>query len=118
MNKTSSINFVNNLKKIMDVYEVSQNEIAKRSGVAQKTINNIFNEIQSPNIVTVEKVAEAFGLETWHLIMPITIEELKQPLKLEKIVSSYRQASPDGKNYIEMVAEREAVYGRVGKAGD
>jgi transcriptional regulator with XRE-family HTH domain len=42
---------------------MSQRELAKRSGVSQKTLSNIETGFRLPDPVTVGKIAQALGLE-------------------------------------------------------
>ena len=95
----------------MRIFKLTQTQLAKKTGVAQKTINNIINLHQRPNIETIDKVAKGFGMEGWHLIMPATDDELQDPVNIEKVIESYRLSSVEGKKHIYMVAEREAYYG-------
>ena len=104
--------FVNNLRHLMRIKEMSQAELARQSGVSQKTISNILNpEVeQSPSIETAEKLAKPFGLEGWHLIMPNLPEDLLTSPSLEKLLNSYISSSVAGREMIDRVAQREAEY--------
>lgn len=50
----------------------SQNALAKRSHVAQKTISNYLTKsyVGYPSLEKVELLAHCFGLEAWNLIHP------------------------------------------------
>lgn len=50
----------------------SQNALSKRAKVAQTTVGNYLNAtyVGYPNLEKVERLAECFGLEAWHLLHP------------------------------------------------
>lgn len=99
-----------NLQYLMDTDKLSEMALAKRSGVAQKTINNILNQESAPNLDTVDKLSSSFGLNLWHLVMPDLPEELIKSRGIEKLYDSYTHASKEGRDLIERMAEREASY--------
>lgn len=71
-----------NLKQLMEDYfpPLSQNELAKKSGVPQTSIGLMLNpdkrlptksgRIPSPTLAQIEKVAAFFQKETWQLLHP------------------------------------------------
>lgn len=105
-----------NLRHLMRQNGLSEKALEKRSGVAQKTINNILNRVSSPTLDTVEKLAQSFGLTGWHLIMPSLPDDLVSSQSIEKLYKSYLNSSAEGRDHISRVAEREAHYGG-GKSG-
>lgn len=48
----------------------SQSAIARAAKVDQKTVGRILLMQHEPRIDVVEKLARAFGLETWHMFVP------------------------------------------------
>lgn len=99
-----------NLRYLMDLEHLSETKLAKRSGVAQRTINDILNQKSSATLDTVQALAAAFGLNLWHLIMPNLPDDLKKSPSISRLYASYVRASPEGRKFIEMAAEREASY--------
>lgn len=106
-----------NLRFLMDNYpggKLSEQRLAKMAGVAQKTINNILNpdrqEVGAPNLDTVDKLAAVFDLTLWHLIIPDLPEELIKNKSLENLYKSYANASKEGRELIEKIADREAQH--------
>lgn len=89
---------------------MSEMDLSKKSGVAQKTINNILRKKTAANIDTVDALAAVFGLNLWHLIMPDLPEELIKSKSIEKLYSSYVNSSNEGRDLIERIAEREAAH--------
>ena len=112
-NKTSTAEcFANNLRLLMRLSAVNQTELAKMSGVSQKTISNILKGTQTPTIETADLLAAAFGLEGWHLIMPNLPSDLVSSPTIEALFSSFLGASAGGREMIIKVAEREAEYNK------
>jgi transcriptional regulator with XRE-family HTH domain len=109
-NKPTRESLARNIRYLMKRAEWSESELARRSGVSQKSINNILNLVHSPKLETVDAIAEAFGLTGWHLIMPNLPDDLLTSRTLEGLVRSYVKASDDGRELINRVAEREAAY--------
>lgn len=64
-----------NLKRLMGGSTTlnTQTKVAERAGVKQRTVGYLLDpettDMKSPNLETVEKVARAFGLETWHMLI-------------------------------------------------
>jgi transcriptional regulator with XRE-family HTH domain len=48
----------------------SQAKVATKAKVDQKTVNRIANMLNEPSLDKVEKIAKAFGLEAWQLLVP------------------------------------------------
>lgn len=103
--------FVKNLRYLISENNVTQTELAKLSGVAQKTISNILSvdKGQIPSVETAEKLAQAFGLSGWHLLMPNLTTELIASPAIEDLVKNYVRATTDGRRVIETIAQREAT---------
>lgn len=87
-----------NLAKLMRVSIDlrTQTALAKRSGVAQTTISNYLNPDSYEGAPTLDKIAalaQAFGLEAWHLIHPtmgdreMSAKELDLYRRLKRVLS-------------------------------
>lgn len=52
----------------------TQDKIAKKAGVSQKTVSNLKNtdnlDMEGPTLASVEKVAHALDMEAWELLKP------------------------------------------------
>lgn len=59
-----------NLLILKDQHGWSEAAISKKSGVAQKTINNILNSRHNPTLLAVERLAAAFRVTPWRLLDP------------------------------------------------
>lgn len=103
--------FVKNLRYLIVAKNMTQTELAKLSGVAQKTISNILSveKGQIPSVETADKLASAFGLAGWHLLMPNLTTELITSMAIEDLISNYVRATDDGRKVIDTIAQREAT---------
>lgn len=99
-----------NLAFLLKEREWSYRVLADKAGLSHKTVGNIKNKTNAASIETVQKVAEQFGLEGWHLIMPTLISDITNSTSIRKLYESYTKASEDGRRHIERIAEREADY--------
>ena len=89
----------------------TQSVLAKKADISQRSVSNLLHpETHSPKLETVEAVAEAFGLNLWHMIMPSLIEDLAAGTSFSRIYDDYMRSSEEGKKHIERVAQREAEY--------
>lgn len=110
-NKTRET-LANNVNYLMEINKDSGESVAKRCGVSPKTVNNVRNTQHSVTLDVIDKIASAFGLNGWHLIMPNLPDDLKSSKQIEKLYSDYTKASADGRDMIEKIAEREASYAK------
>lgn len=100
-----------NLSYLLKTRGLSERDLALKSGVSQKTINNIVNARTSANTENVDKLARVFGLDGWHLILPDLIKDIESGGTITKMVSNYLASSKSGQEMIFQIAEREAKYG-------
>ncbi len=109
---TTQENLVKNLRYLMRREDLSQSALSRKSGVSQKAISNILNpEVkQSPSIETIEKLARAFNLKGWHMIMPRLAEDCKNVVDFEQVYIDWLASNEKGRELIKMVAEREAAF--------
>lgn len=56
------------IKEICSEKGISIVELAKRIGMSRVSINNMVAGRQSPPVSTLDKIAEALGVETWELL--------------------------------------------------
>lgn len=72
MNETAGAALSANLTALMKAHKelTSDGKVAARAGLDQKTVWRMVNEANSANIRTVSRVAEAFGLAAWQILVP------------------------------------------------
>jgi transcriptional regulator with XRE-family HTH domain len=105
-------NLARNLRRLMEFFKANQKEVAKKAGVSQKTISNMLNpgEQKSPQLSVIEKVASAFGVKTWHLLIPNCPDELLFNHSIEKLVENYILNDDKGRKATLSVSEVRAQY--------
>lgn len=98
------------------VYGWTQTQLARKAGIAQKTISNIEHEggegRDTLKLKNLEKIARAFGFELWIFLIPDE-EFIKNPKivsELGDLVKLYLLATPDGKKDIHKIAEIVTKY--------
>ena len=103
-----------NIKALLNIWKWDQKKLAEKAGVSQKTISNMVNPDSgiNPQLDNVEKVATAFGLSAWHLIIPNLPEELLRNGSLEHLAELYIRLPEDAREVINRVAERECAYSK------
>ena len=81
------------IKEIRERQDISQNRLAKLSGVSQSAISAIESETKSPTLDTIERIAEAL-----HCSVADIMNEKKEPTPLGELqmqnVSLLTQLSP------------------------
>lgn len=91
----------------------SQASLARKSGVAQKTISNWLAPERgiSANIDKLDQVATVYGLELWQLFVPGLPAERDAAASLAGLVHHcLRIGSARARQYLYRVAEAEADY--------
>lgn len=103
-----------NLRRLMDRESLSEAALSRRTGghVSQKAINNILNQRQACTIETADKLARAFDLDLWCLFLAELPEDPAVVESIRRLYQSYSVASPEGRELIDKVAEREAAYSK------
>jgi transcriptional regulator with XRE-family HTH domain len=101
-----------NLKRLMEAYKLTQPQLAKKAGVAQRTISNILNATNEPGIEKINKIARVFGLQGWQLQMPNLPEGMLTDGVVTRVIDALARATPEGRQMIERLAEREAHYSK------
>lgn len=99
-----------NLDFLLKHFGYSERALEARCGVSAKTINNMRNGRHKATVDNTERVAAAFGLDGWQLIVPCDPKELLAGASLKKTLDAYNAADDEGREAIRRVAEREALY--------
>lgn len=94
-----------NLRLLQERSGLSNKEIARRAKVADGTIGGILRCSHMPGIDKVAKIARAFGLNTYHLLMPDFDPDLLQSGKFDKFYSTYLKADDTGRRVLDTNAE-------------
>ncbi len=106
--KSTRDNLVTNVRWLMNEAGWTQVELAERSGVSQTAISKVLRGEMIPTIEFAEKLASAFGLSGWHIIMPDLPGDLLRNGTLEQLFRDFLASSSSGRQFISQVATREA----------
>lgn len=93
----------------------TQEYLAKRAGVAQRTISNIEKldhpdrQDYSPTLDVLQRIASVWGLSAWHLMLPLP-DDLLQSQQIEKLVECFISVGKEGRENIARIAENEVRY--------
>lgn len=99
-----------NLRWLMNKAGWTEKEIEQRSGVSQKTINNVLHARYRTKVETVEQLAAAFNLDGWQMILPNLVHDIESGTSIAKLLNAYLQSSAEGQSVVLKIAEREAKY--------
>ena len=104
-------NLASNLRTLMRETGLNKTKLHKKSGVSERMIAYILSGERMPTIEVLEKLAKAFGLKGgWQLMIHgIKIAPVDSG-KIDTLVKHYTEASQEGRQHINHVAEREAKY--------
>lgn len=108
----------NNVRRLMQAHDLSANQLAKESGLAQTTISGLlrYPEIRkTPNLATIQALAEYFRIEAWQLQIPNLPDDLLQNHRLSRLIYSFAGVDETGRTSVENVAEREVRYSTMSK---
>lgn len=59
-----------NIRALITELDISQNELARRSDVSQKQVNNIVEQRTGCGIDALSAIAKVAGVEAWMLLLP------------------------------------------------
>lgn len=99
-----------NLRLLMDAAGMKAPEVARRSGVDPKTVNNMIHGRYDPRPEKADQVASVFGLRGWQLLIPDLPADMLRNGGLERLIENYVSAGPEGRDSITRVAEMAAKY--------
>lgn len=77
----------------------SEAELAKLTGVSQKSINNILNRRHDPYLSTIYKLASKLGIEPYHLLCPADDDNFLA------LCSAWAQSDERGRDDLHAIAE-------------
>ena len=98
-----------NLNTLMEVYELEPPELEGKSDISRRMIQYILSQGKTATIETTEKLANAFGLHAWQLLIPGITPDINGD-ELKELVENFLSSNQEGQEYISKVAEKEAGY--------
>ena len=98
-----------NLDAFMEANNLEPPQLEKKSDVSKRMIQYILSQGKTASIETTEKLANAFGLHAWQLLIP-GMQTSTNGEELTKLVQNFMNSNKEGKDYITKVAEKESEY--------
>lgn len=95
-----------NVRRLMDAMGWSEHELARRSRVSQKAINNLLNKTNGCTITTADKLARPFGLTGWQLMLENIPADAAFGGTLTQIIAKFLKADPKGREFIRDAVDR------------
>lgn len=92
-----------NLDKVRREHDLSTNELASRSGVPQKTIHNLMNQVHIPRLDTVESVCKALLVSTHAAVTAYAPMNILLSRRIGRVIESYAKLTPEQRDHVEMV---------------
>lgn len=94
-----------NLRKLLERHQWSGAELARRTRVSQKHINNIVRERTGCSVETLFELAKPFKMPAWQLLVPGLPNYGASPIALEKIVAAYLRGDDNYRQVAERLAD-------------
>lgn len=106
--------FAENVAALLAAHDMKESDLVRKTGLSQRTINNILNPDRDPNhsprMEVVDKVGQALKVDGWVLLIPGIKVEVSESPKFKNLVYGYNKANQEGRDYISYVTEKEAKY--------
>lgn len=101
-----------NLSALLQREEWSNRELSRKTNgeVSDRYIGMVRNCTTNASVDVLDDLAGPFRLQGWQLILPGLPMDNKESERLIRLLLRYTKASPEGREYIDRVAERESQY--------
>lgn len=115
MNKKDPvIALADNIRRLMADRQESQKTVATRASLSQRAVGDLLTygkvHFKSPTVRTVDALSRAFEVPSWKLMIPDMSLDLLTSSRMDELIANYRDASIEGRNAIERVADGEVRY--------
>lgn len=102
-----------NVTTLREARGMNQTQLSKKAEVSQKVISNLerANELRiHPTVETLSRVAEALGVPTFILLMPLPRDQLLNVMqdKVSRLIDNYVHASHEGQAAMDRMGELES----------
>lgn len=96
--------FISNMELLLEARQLSNRELAKKSGVSDRLIGMYRNRESAPSIEKAEKIARALGFQLWQMQIPNFQIPLSKDNGFNDVLYAYSGADDDGRKMIEQTA--------------
>lgn len=100
-------NFGRNVRAQITRQKLSTAILAKRAGIAPKTLNNLLNGRHAPQSDVLSKIAKGLKVELWQLWLPEFAAEMAHDQTFPMLVETAAKLSPDALKSIARMATLE-----------
>lgn len=101
----SNVTVIENISALKLMHGWSNRTLAKKSGVSDRMIGKILNGESEPTTTTIDKIANAFEIESWHLMIPNFRPELFSKNRFQRVLHAYTDTDNDGRKVMETQAD-------------
>ena len=105
-------NFAKNVRAQMEHKDLSTAALAKRAGIAPKTLNNLLNGRHAPQMDVLSKIAKGLKVELWHLWLPDFPPDVAHDATFPHLISTASKLTPEALKAIARLADLELQAGR------
>ena len=77
------------LKELMRQRGWTQRDLSMASGISQRQISNLVKGTQCAALDTVEAMAQAFDMQTWHMLIRTTGLPPKDLARLRRVIAAF-----------------------------
>lgn len=99
--------FVENVKRLMERRGWRQEQLGEKSGISQSHIGNLLRKQHAPSPKKIDRIAAAFGLPGWLLLVPDLPVDILDSKQLPELLAEYLQTVK--KPLTTIVAQRAAA---------
>lgn len=93
-----------NIKRIRQDKKISQNKLARESGIAQSALSAIESSVKNPSVETIQLIAKALGVTISELFGESSSAD-SYTAEERQMISAYRTLTAQGREYI-----RQQIY--------
>jgi transcriptional regulator with XRE-family HTH domain len=114
MSNNSRLIVAANVKSLRQHRNITQSQLARRSGLSQSAISGLENPAgKSPSISSLDAIADALSVSTPALLFTGVPAESLASSELRDLISAFFGASDEGRQVILRTAHNEARYARL-----
>jgi len=98
-----------NIQALLREHGWSKRKLSQHCGVSDRYIATIITQEHRPTAEVVQKIAEAFGIQAWELMLPGLAISLAKTGVLSDLILDFMRASESARAYILTLLQREAA---------
>lgn len=100
-------NFGRNVKAQLTHQGVSGAELAKKAGIAPKTLNNLLNGRHAPQFDVLDKIAKALKVDLWQLWLPEFPADAAHDETFPRLIETAAKLPPTALKAVARMADLE-----------